>query len=65
MTGIRRAHHQVVFAVLAVGVGAYALLQGVVTPVHEFPQVHFTRALEEGRDEYARRVLAGLGVALD
>ena len=29
----RRAHHQLTFAVLAVGVGAYALLQSLVTPV--------------------------------
>ena len=29
---IKRAHHQVTFAVLAVGVGAYALLQSLVNP---------------------------------
>ncbi|WP_017935003.1 MFS transporter [Nocardioides sp. Iso805N] len=29
----RRPHHQVTFAVLALGVGAYALLQSLVTPV--------------------------------
>ncbi|AMM21464.1 MFS transporter [Frondihabitans sp. PAMC 28766] len=32
-TTAKRAHHQVTFAVLAVGVGAYALLQSLVTPV--------------------------------
>ncbi|MEV7816127.1 MFS transporter [Streptomyces flaveolus] len=30
---VRRAHHQVTFAVLTAGVGAYALLQSLVTPV--------------------------------
>ena len=29
----RRSHYQVTFVVLAVGVGAYALLQSLVTPV--------------------------------
>ncbi|MFD4366628.1 MFS transporter [Rhodococcus sp. NPDC058521] len=32
-TAERRAHHQVTFAVLTVGVGAYALLQSLVMPV--------------------------------
>jgi EmrB/QacA subfamily drug resistance transporter len=32
-TAPRRAHHQVTFAVLTVGVGAFALLQSLVTPV--------------------------------
>ena len=31
--GIRRAHHQVTFAVLALGVAAFALLQSLVIPV--------------------------------
>jgi hypothetical protein len=31
---VRRAHHQVTFAVLTAGVGAYALLQSLVAPVH-------------------------------
>lgn len=30
---IRRAHHQLTFAVLTAGVGAYALIQSLVTPV--------------------------------
>nr|WTC14141.1 MFS transporter [Streptomyces anthocyanicus] len=30
---VRRAHHQVTFTVLTAGVGAYALLQSLVTPV--------------------------------
>ena len=29
----RRAHHQVTFAVLALGIGAFALLQSLVVPV--------------------------------
>src|SRR6201995_1237955 len=34
MAGVRqRAHYQVTFAVLAAGVGAYALLQSLVIPV--------------------------------
>ena len=33
MTEDHRVHHQVTFAVLALGVGAYALLQSLVTPV--------------------------------
>ena len=31
--GSRRAHHQVTFAVLALGIGAFALLQSLVVPV--------------------------------
>src|ERR1700685_2471004 len=31
--GSRRAHHQVTFAVLALGIGAFALLQSLVIPV--------------------------------
>lgn len=32
-TGVRRAHYQLTFAVLTVGVGAFALLQSLVMPV--------------------------------
>src|ERR1700760_4011431 len=33
MDGARRPHYQVTFAILAVGIGAYALLQSLVIPV--------------------------------
>jgi len=33
VAGIRRAHHQVTFAVLALGIAAFALLQSLVVPV--------------------------------
>src|ERR1700748_3500732 len=33
MEGARRPHYQVTFAILAVGIGAYALLQSLVIPV--------------------------------
>src|ERR1700729_182364 len=33
MDGARRSHYQVTFAILAVGIGAYALLQSLVIPV--------------------------------
>jgi EmrB/QacA subfamily drug resistance transporter len=33
MEGVRRPHYQVTFAILAVGIGAYALLQSLVIPV--------------------------------
>lgn len=39
MSGVSRVHHQITFAVLAVGVAAYALLQSLVTPVLSTLQV--------------------------
>ena len=33
MEGARRPHYQVTFGILAVGIGAYALLQSLVIPV--------------------------------
>jgi EmrB/QacA subfamily drug resistance transporter len=44
--GTERAHHQVTFAVLAMGIGAYALLQSLVIPVLTTVQheLHTTQA---------------------
>ena len=39
MEGARRPHYQVTFAILAVGIGAYALLQSLVIPVLSTVQV--------------------------
>ena len=39
MESARRPHYQVTFAILAVGIGAYALLQSLVIPVLSTVQV--------------------------
>ena len=46
----RRSHYQVTFAILAVGIGAYALLQSLVIPVLTTVQhqLHTTQDLGEG-----------------
>ena len=54
--GSRRAHHQVTFAVLALGIGAFALLQSLVVPVLTTVQhqlVHGATTASERREYVA------------